>query len=184
MTPEQARDLKVDLDLISKDIPSLTSGMDTAALMKRPADGGWSVGEILQHLSLTADAMLPLIDGAVAELERAGRKSTSPSSLGIMGWLLHKALEPPPRMKSKTSKPFEPVAVDDPLGLAARLVAENAKLSALIDRANGLATNTVKIASPFNASVKYNVYAAFRITLVHARRHLWQARALRLDSLR
>lgn len=181
MTPEQARGLKAELELISKDIRDLTSGMDAGALMKRPSDGGWSVGEILQHLSLTADAMLPLIDGAVAELERAGRKSASPSGLGIMGWLLYKALEPPPRMKSKTTKPFEPVAVGDPLALAEHLIAENAKLSALIDRANGLATKTVKVASPFNASVKYNLYAAFRITLVHARRHLWQARALRLE---
>lgn len=179
MTPERARDLKAELDLISKDIRSLTSGMDAAALMKRPPGGGWSVGEILQHLILTADAMLPLIDAALTELERGGRKSASPSGLGIMGWLLYKALEPPPRMKSKTSKPFEPVAVGDPVALAEHLIAENAKLSALIDRGSGLATGTVKIASPFNASVKYNVYAAFRITLVHARRHLWQAREAR-----
>jgi hypothetical protein len=29
--------------------------------------------------------------------------------------------------------------------------------------------------SPFNAHVKYNVYAAFCVLLAHEQRHLWQA---------
>jgi len=179
MTPEQARELKAELEVVSKEVRAVAEGIDVATLTKRPTNGGWSVAEILQHLILTADAMLPLTEGAIVELQRAGRKSTAPSGLGVMGWLLVKALEPPPRMKSKTSKPFEPLEVGDPLTLASRLLEKNAKLLSLIDRAEGLATTTVKIASPFNANVKYNVYAAFRITLVHARRHLWQAREAR-----
>lgn len=182
MTPDQARDLKAELEVVSKETRTAAEGIEATMLTRRPASGGWSVAEILQHLILTADAMLPLIEGALAKLEREGRKSTAPAGLGIMGWLLVKALEPPPRMKSKTSKPFEPVAVGDPQTLASRLAETNARLTAAIDRATGLATTTVKVASPFNASVKYNVYAALRITLVHARRHLWQARALRLNT--
>jgi len=179
MTPDQARDLKAELEVISKAAQAVVVGLDPAAMTKRPVSGGWSLAEILQHLILTSDAMLPLIEGALAQLEREGRKSTAEAGLGLMGWLLVKALEPPPRMKSKTSKPFEPVAVGDPQTLASRVLEANARLAAAIDRAAGLATTTVKVASPFNASVKYNLYAALRITLVHARRHLWQAREAR-----
>ena len=182
MTPDQARDLKAELDGVSREAWAVAEGLDPAAMTKRPAAGGWSVAEILQHLILTADAMLPLIENALAQLEREGRKSAAASGLGLMGWLLVKALEPPPRMKSKTSKPFEPVTFGDPLTLVARLGERNTRLAAAIDRAAGLATASMKIASPFNASVKYNVYAALRITLVHARRHLWQARALRQSA--
>lgn len=176
MTPAQARDLKAELEVVSKEAQAVAEGIDAAMLTKRPGTGGWSVAEILQHLILTADAMLPLIEGALGQLEREGRKSTTPAGLGVMGWLLVKALEPPPRMKSKTSKPFEPVAFGDPQTLKTRLLETNARLAAAIDRATLLATTTVNVVSPFNASVKYNLYAAFRITLVHARRHLWQAR--------
>jgi len=176
MTPEQARDLNAETELVSKEAKALTSGMEEAALMKRPPDGGWSVAEILQHLILTADAMLPLAENAIVDLELAGRKSSNRSGLGFMGWLLVKSLEPPPRMKTKTTKPFEPVAVTGPLTLVDRFVDTNTKLKGLIARATGLATTTVKVASPFNAAVKYNVYAALRIVLVHARRHLFQAR--------
>ena len=179
MTPEQARDLRSELESISKETRAVAEGALAATLTKRPPGGGWSVAEILQHLILTADAMLPRLEKAVVELELQNRKADGPAGLGVMGWLLVKALEPPPRMKSKTSKPFEPVQVDDPLGLPERLVERNAKLDALIARASGLATGTVKIASPFDERVRYNAYAAFRITLAHARRHLWQAREAR-----
>lgn len=177
MTPEQARDLKAEVEAVSKGARALAAGMDAAALLKKPASGGWGVAENLQHLILTAGAMLPLLERAIAELERGGKKATRPSGLGLMGWMLVKALEPPPRMKSKTTKPFEPVVVNDPLTLTDRFIETNARLDALINRASGLATSTVKVASPFNEKVKYNVYAALRIVLVHARRHLWQAGA-------
>ena len=175
MTPEQARDLRAEADAVSKGARALTAGMDAASLMKRPADGGWSVGEVLQHLILTADAMLPLAERAIVELERNGKRAKSPAGLGVIGWMLFKSLEPPPRMKSKTTPSFEPVEVSDPLTLTDRFVETNAKLSGLIVRASGMATTTVRVGSPFASRISYNLYAALRIILVHSRRHLWQA---------
>ena len=175
MTPEQASALKSEVDAVAKEARALTEGMDAATLMKRPERGGWSVAENLQHLILTADAMLPLAETAISALERDGRKTSRHSRLGLMGWLLTKSLEPPSRMKTRTAPPFEPVSVGDPLILCDRFLEGNANLGRLIARATGLATNTVKVTSPFNPRVKYNAYAALRIVLVHARRHLFQA---------
>jgi hypothetical protein len=175
MTPDQAGALKSEVAAVAKELQALTAGMDAGALMKRPAGGGWSVAENLQHLILTANAMLPLAENAIVELERAGRKANRPSRLGLMGWLLCKAIEPPARMKSRTTPPFEPLSLGDPSVLVPRLQETNGRLDALIGRAVGLATSTVDVASPFNARVKYNLYAALRIVLCHTRRHLWQA---------
>jgi hypothetical protein len=175
MAPEQASALKAEVDEIAKEARALTGGMDATALMKRPASGAWSVAENLQHLILTADAMLPLAETAISRLERDGRKASRPCGLGLMGWLLTKSLEPPSRMKTRTAAPFEPGLVGDPLTVCDRFLERNANLGRLIARATGLATDTVKVASPFNARVKYNAYAALRIVLVHARRHLRQA---------
>jgi hypothetical protein len=175
MTPEQAQDLKSELGAISRQALALTAGLDAAPLMRRPTSGGWSVAQNLQHLVLTADAMLPLAEAAISALERGGSKAGGPSGLGFVGWLLVKTLEPPARMKTRTTKPFEPVSVDDPLALIGGLQEANAKLDALITRATGLATSTLKVVSPFNHMARYNVYAALRIMLAHTRRHLWQA---------
>lgn len=175
MTSDQARDLKAQLEAACADARRLSSGLDASALVRNPSSGGWGIAENLQHLILTADAMIPLIEGALKELEGAAKKAVGPSGLGLMGWLLVTALEPPPRLKSRTTKRFEPVSVTDPLSLTERFIERNATLEALVARATGLATSTVTVASPFNGKVKYNLYAAFRIVLAHARRHLWQA---------
>ena len=44
-----------------------------------------------------------------------------------------------------------------------------------LDRAAGLALDSVKITSPFDARVKYNLFSAFSVIPVHQRRHLYQA---------
>lgn len=160
----------------------MTAGMDVPALLRRPEKGRWGAAENLQHLILTAEGMLPPIERAIEELESSGRKASQPSGLGLMGWLLVKSLEPPPRMKSRTTKPFEPVSIGDPLTLTDRFMRTNARAAALVARASGLATTTVKVVSPFNDKVSYNVYAALRILLVHARRHLWQAREAKASA--
>lgn len=175
MTPEQASVLNAEVEAATSQAETLTAGMSAEDLMRAPAGGGWGVGESLQHLILTSAAMLPLAETAIAELEANGLKASGPTGLGFVGWLLVKTLEPPARMKTKTGKPFEPVAVANPGELVARLREENTKLAALIKRASGLATHKTRIVSPFNASAKYNVYAGFRIMLAHTRRHLWQA---------
>lgn len=175
MTPEQTRDLKAELDALSRRAQRLFTAMDAPALLKAPANSGWSVAENLQHLILTADAMLPVAEAAVTVLEGEARRAAGPSGLGFMGWLLVKALEPPSRMKSRTAMRFEPVSVGDPSRLLARLRARNDSLEVLMTRATGLATSTVTVVSPFNANVRYNLYAAFRIVVCHTRRHLWQA---------
>jgi hypothetical protein len=176
MTPEQARDLKTQLSAIGEELNALTTGMDAEALSRRPSDGRWSVAEILQHLILTAEAMESLAEKAIIGLEKSGARPSGPSGLGVIGWLLVKSLEPPPRMKTKTTKPFEPLPVSEPLTLTARLHEANARLDNLITRATGFDTGRAKVVSPFNERLKYNLYAAFRITLAHLRRHLWQAR--------
>ena len=44
-----------------------------------------------------------------------------------------------------------------------------------IDRSAGLAVDRLRMVSPFEARMKYNLYAAFSLIAAHQRRHLWQA---------
>jgi len=48
-----------------------------------------------------------------------------------------------------------------------------------IDRAQGLPLERLRVVSPFNARVKYNLYSALKLIPVHQRRHLWQAEQVR-----
>ncbi len=179
MIPEQARELRAEVDAVSRQARELTAALDASALMEKPAGGGWSVAENLQHLILTASAMLPLAESAIAELERGGKKAHGPAGLGFIGWLLVRSLDPPSRIKTRTAKPFEPAVIPDPSTLLEQFQEANTKLGDLIARASGLATTRVRVASPFNARVNYNLYAALRIVVAHERRHLLQAAQVR-----
>ena len=75
MTPEQAAGLKTELDHARKRAAILVDGMDPVAMTRRPANGGRSVAENLQHLIQTAEAMLPLLDREVSGLAERGEKA-------------------------------------------------------------------------------------------------------------
>ena len=53
------------------------------------------------------------------------------------------------------------------------------ELQVRIDRSAGLAIDRLRVVSPFDARVKYNVYASFCLIATHQRRHLWQAEQVR-----
>jgi hypothetical protein len=83
----------------------------------------------------------------------------------------------------KTPDPFVPATIEPKASVLAEFDGYQRRLVELLAEANGLALSRIKIRSPFNASVRYNVYSAFRIIAAHERRHLWQAEQAR-DALR
>ena len=88
--------------------------------------------------------------------------------------------EPPYRIKMKTSAPFVPERVEPMADVLERFDYLQGELLVRLDRASGLALDKLRVVSPFNARVKYNLYSAFRLLPVHQRRHLWQAQQVRL----
>ena len=179
MSPEQSQTLAAEIEDASRRARTLVEGLDVTSLTRRPSLASWSIAECLQHLVITSRSMRPLIEAALSEVERKGARSAAPSGLGFLGWMLVKMLEPPARFKTKTTPSFVPVQVPDPMQVAATLCEENNLLIALARRGTGLNTASTTIVSPFNAAAKYNAYAAFRITAVHLRRHIWQAEQAR-----
>ncbi len=142
----------------------------------RPPAGGWSPSECVQHLVLSVDAMLERMDAAIADGRSRGVTSSGPYRAGLMGRLLIWALEPPYRtMRSSTGTAFVPTGTQPPAVDVDALRAAHDRVRASLGRANGLALDRLSIVSPFDARVRYNLYASFAILAVHARRHLWQA---------
>jgi hypothetical protein len=78
-------------------------------------------------------------------------------------------------IKAKTIAAFVPTS-DRP---AEEVMAEFDRLQteqiALTRAADGLPIDSVKMASPFNAKVRYNIFSALSILARHQHRHLWQA---------
>jgi hypothetical protein len=170
----QLASLADELDAASARAAGLGARVDEAAFHARPSSGGWSAAECVAHLTLTTAGMLPRIDEAL----RAGRGGVADAHRyrrGLMGALLIWTMEPPSRVRTRTVAAFVPESTGTRADVLAAFAASQAALRDSLGRASGLDLDRLRIVSPFNARVKYNVYAAFCLLLAHERRHLWQA---------
>lgn len=142
---------------------------------RRPSPESWSPGECVAHLNLTAVAMIPLIQRGIDDARSSGKAAGNRYRRDLMGWLLWKSISAPGRFKSKTIPAFVPTS-DRP---AEEVMAEFDRLQeaqvAMTRAADGLSIDRVKMVSPFNASVRYNIFSALSILSRHQHRHLWQA---------
>jgi len=141
----------------------------------RPNPGSWSAAECLSHLSLSTQMFLPVLRKAIDEAKQRGLTAARAPKMDVLGRVLRWFLEPPTRIRSKTTAPFVPRSVRakaEALNEFARL---QEQLIDLLHDARAYDLQRIKVVSPFDKRVRYNVYSAFRIIAAHERRHLWQA---------
>jgi hypothetical protein len=152
---------------------TLAAATPATAWSRRSDPARWSIAECVAHLNLTSAAYLPRLREALprpAELIATKRYRRDPR-----GWLLWRMVGPPVRLRLKTSAPFIPQATAAPAELVAEFDQWQAEQIACVRKAEGLPLGRLWITSPFNARVRYNVYAALTILPRHQHRHLWQA---------
>ena len=163
-----------ELDEATRRAWSLVHSTDGRMFTVRPHPSSWSAAECIAHLSMSTEMFLPVISAAMDEARRRGLKPRPPR-MDLLGRTLRWFLEPPIRQRVKTSAPFVPKAVRAKADAFAEFAALQGKFAELVNRAREVDVTRVKIVSPFDRRVRYNVYSAFRIVVAHQRRHLWQA---------
>jgi hypothetical protein len=141
----------------------------------RPNQGSWSAAECLGHLTLSSKAFMPVLTDAVAEARNRGLQSAAPPKMDVLGRLLRWFMEPPIRSRFKTSAPFVPQSTRAKAQAFAEFTSLQTQLLSLVRSAQGLDLARVRIVSPFDKRIRYNVWSAFYILTAHERRHLWQA---------
>jgi DinB superfamily len=171
----QLETLIADIESATTRLRALERRLSPDAWQRRPAPESWSPAECIAHLNLTAQAMLPRLRAGLDEARRLGRASAGNYRRDVFGWLIAKSLKPGGRMKTKTVAAFAPSGDRPAPALIAEFDALHRDLVGLIRTADGLPLDRVKMASPFNERVKYNLYSALTINTVHDHRHLLQA---------
>ena len=170
----QLADLSTQLNAVTARALDMARPHDDAAFHKRPPSGGWSAAECMAHLNLTTVEFLPRLDKLFATA-RLGFADTQRYRRGLIGAMLAWSLEPPARMRFRTAPRFVPNSTGRKEEILAEWERLQRELDAQLQRASGLHLNELRVRSPFNSRVTYNVYAAFCILAAHERRHVWQA---------
>jgi hypothetical protein len=153
---------------------SSVSGISANAMSARPPSGGWSVGEIFEHLCVANISYERPVAQAIAKARaRRGPPRAHRSTLG--GGFLIRTLMPGTR-GVPTLRPYVPLTprervVDAFLGSLDTIERE-------MHEADGLDLR-VMLTSPVMPLLRMNLGEAFTVAVVHAERHLGQVERTR-----
>ncbi|HEU4521058.1 MAG TPA: DinB family protein [Thermoanaerobaculia bacterium] len=168
-------DLEQELNDATARAQQLVASTEPRLFTVRPNLSAWSASECLAHLSISSEMFIPVLRDAIADARKRGMTSEKKPSMDLLGRILRWFMEPPVRSRLKTSAPFVPKSVRAKAEALNEFVTLQRQLVDLLRDAEHLALSRMKIVSPFDKRVRYNVYSAFRIIAAHQRRHLWQA---------
>jgi hypothetical protein len=168
-------DVEKELNAAMQRAWTLVSSTEPRLFTVRPHPAAWSAAECLAHLSLSSESFIPIIRQAIDDGRTRGITSKKNPKMDVFGKVLKWFLEPPIRKKIKTGAPFVPRSVRAKAEAFGEFSALQSKLVDLLEEARGLDLRRIKILSPFDKRVRYNLYSAFKIIAAHERRHLWQA---------
>lgn len=172
-----------ELRATGRDAEALAAPLSPARLWWRPEPDAWSIGECLEHLVLTGEAYLEVLDESIAEGRRRGLVAERPYRTGLVGRWLAALLEPPPRFGVPAPGRIRPRRPGPGGGPDAsplpRFEALRGRLGERLEAADGLDLRRIRVTSPFFWWLRFDLGSAFRIVAAHERRHLWQARRVR-----
>lgn len=141
----------------------------------RPALTHWSAAECLSHLSITSEMFVPVLRRVLDDARSKHLSGNGAPKMDLIGRILRWFLEPPVRTRVKTAPAFVPKSIRAKSEALAEFTGLQNQLLDLLRSARDLPIGKLKVISPFDRRVKYNVYSAFLIVTAHQRRHLWQA---------
>lgn len=142
----------------------------------RPPDGGWSIGEHLDHLSKINRPYLAAIDRAVDEARARGLLGEGPFRHGRLGNWFVRSMEPPIKMRMKAPRSVQPGNVGSRDEVLQEFLAVQDEVLAALRGAAGVDLGRARLRSPFFSLLRLSVGQAFGAIAAHNRRHIWHMR--------
>ena len=158
----------------------LTNGLTEEQLNWPAVPGSWSIGQCLEHLSITNEAYLPAITAALQEKSDAPVAQIVPG--WFAGWFIRNFVEPSPQTK-RVSAPSK-IRPASRVGLTVldRFLSGNLAVRNLIADARNKDVNHIRFWNPFLKGIRFTVGTGLEIIAAHERRHLSQAERIRSSA--
>jgi len=159
---------------IEADARSLAGSLSPAQLNWRPPDGGWSVAQVLTHVTIGNRLYFPVLRRLLADAGPASSRSQAPWRPSFFGRLMIWSLSPTNSRKMPTSSKLKPGPEPGPDALKEFLDTFR-ELADLTRAAEGHDLNRLTFVSPVSALVRgLNFGDALLLLTVHGQRHLQQ----------
>jgi len=164
-----------DLASAQARLRTLHAALPCHAWSRRPTPDRWSPAECVAHLNLTSETLLPLLRAGLQQARDRRGPAASRYRRDPVGWLIWKLVSPSGRLKTSTVPAFVPRGPQPADSLMSEFERLQGEVVSCAREAAGLPIDRVKLVSPFDARVKYNLYAALTLVPRHQHRHLLQA---------
>ena len=165
-----------DARTIAGDARASFGSMSAAQLNWKPSAERWSIAQCFDHLITSNKGYLPIIESV-----RSGKKPTRfverlPVLPGLAGKLLIKSLDPASTRKLKAPKNFQPVQSDVSETIIDDFVAQQEQVTEGMKSTSDLDLEKIIVTSPAASFIAYSLMDAYRIIVVHEKRHFQQAK--------
>ena len=160
---------------IAAEAKSTFSRLTPTQLNWKPSAERWSVAQCFAHLLTTNKGYFPPIEGVIGGIKPTFWQRL-PLVPGLAGKLLIKSLDPKSTRKIKAPKKFQPVQSDISASVIDDFVDQQTRIVEKMKATEHLDLEKIIITSPVAAAVTYSLMDAYRIIVVHERRHFGQAK--------
>jgi len=164
--------LSFELSGIDQAVQALVSGLSEEKLNWQPAPGAWSIGQCLEHLSITNEKYVSAIGPALEAQPDAPVEEIRPGWLSA--WFLKHYVEPSPGGKKAPAPGKIRPAVQVSSSVIPRFLASNRACRELIVRARSKDVNRIRFWNPVVTSVWFTVGVGFQIVASYEQRHVLQ----------
>jgi len=167
-------DAKTQIEDVLAKFEGLTRPLSDAQFNWRPQSGVWSVGECLDHLTITARRFRAAIEEAVAHSRSRNLRYVGPASPSPFGRLFLKLLEPPVRLvKGKARRDFLPQLNRPASVVLSEFQTAHEDILRQLPEYLKWDQNRTRVTSPL--PLKFSLGLMLQVIPAHSRRHLWQA---------
>ncbi|HUF49331.1 MAG TPA: DinB family protein [Longimicrobiales bacterium] len=157
---------------------AIASELTTEQFNWRAGSSRWSVGQCLHHITLTVQLYPDGIERMIAEARTREAAGERPYREGRISRLVVNGMEPPPKLRMRTKRSVVPALELEVAGVLAAFDATMQRLEQLMLAADGISLRHGRMRSPFMPLLRFTLGQVLAMNLAHARRHLWQARAV------
>lgn len=178
----QVHSLVSQADAIGVDARNVFGNLTKEQLNWKPSPERWSVGQCFDHLIASNKGYLPIIDDILNGKKKSSVWQKLPFLPGLWGRILIKTLDPSQTRKMKAPKRFEPAQSDVSGSIINDFVAQQEHISGKIKATADLDLDRIVITSPAANFITYSLMDAYRIIVVHERRHFQQAQRVTKES--
>jgi hypothetical protein len=160
---------------IAADAKSTFGRLTPTQLNWKPSAERWSVAQCFDHLLTSNKGYFPPIEGVIAGIKPTFWQRM-PVLPGLAGRLLIKSLDPKSTRKIKAPQKFQPVQSDISASVIDDFVDQQGRIVEKMKSTEHLDLERIIITSPVAAAITYSLMDAYRIIVVHERRHFEQAK--------